>query len=75
MKNALLGIGLIGLDKQAAFLRGLTYNLMLTPNCMCRPYISLRVHLLHLISIMSFKLGHVSISERRIFLPLFLLCA
>ena len=50
-------------------------NLMLTPNCMCRPYISLRVHLLHLISIMSFKLGHVSISKRRIFLPLFLLCA
>jgi hypothetical protein len=31
--------------------------------------------LLHLISIMSFKLGHVSIPKRRIFLPLFLLCA
>ena len=36
---------------------------------------SLRVHLLHLISIMSFKLGHVSIPKRRIFLPLFLFCA
>ena len=32
---------------------------------------SLQVHLLHLISIMSFKLGHVSIPKRRIFLPLF----
>jgi hypothetical protein len=32
---------------------------------------SLRVHLLHLISIMSFKLGHVSIPKRRIFLPLY----
>ena len=30
---------------------------------------------MHLISIMSFKLGHVSISKRRIFLPLFLFCA
>ena len=30
---------------------------------------------MHLISIMSFKLGHVSIPKRRIFLPLFLLCA
>jgi hypothetical protein len=29
----------------------------------------------HLISIMSFKLGHVSIPKRRIFLPLFLFCA
>jgi hypothetical protein len=36
---------------------------------------SLRVHLLHLISIMSFKLGHVSIPKRGIFLPLFLFCA
>ena len=36
---------------------------------------SLRVHLLHLISIMSFKLGNVSIPKRRIFLPLFLFCA
>ena len=36
---------------------------------------SLRVHLLHLISIMSFKLGHVSIPKRRIFFPLFLFCA
>ena len=34
-----------------------------------------RVHLLHLISIMSFKLGHVSIPKRRIFLPLFLFWA
>jgi hypothetical protein len=33
-----------------------------------------RVHLLHLISIMSFKLGHVPIPKRRIFLPLFLFC-
>ena len=30
---------------------------------------------MHLISIMSFKLGHVSIPKRRIFLPLFLFCA
>ena len=34
-----------------------------------------QVHLLHLISIMSFKLEHVSIPKRRIFLPLFLFCA
>jgi hypothetical protein len=33
---------------------------------------SLRVHLLHLISIMLFKLGHASIPRKRIFLPLFL---
>ena len=33
---------------------------------------SLRVHLLHLIFIVSFKLGHVSIPKRRIFLLLFL---
>jgi hypothetical protein len=33
------------------------------------------VHLLHLISIMSFKLGHISIPKRRIFLPLLLFCA
>ena len=68
-----------------------SYNLMSTSNCMCRSYMeytrhttrqvyklypcSLRVHLLHLISIMSFKLGHVSIPKRRIFLPLFLFCA
>ena len=36
---------------------------------------SLRVHVLHLISNMSFKLGHVSIPKRRIFLSLFLFCA
>ena len=36
---------------------------------------SLRVHLLHLIFIVSFKLGHVSIPKRRIFLLLFLFCA
>ena len=36
---------------------------------------SLRVHLLHLISIMLFKLGHVSNPKRRIFLPLLLFCA
>ena len=36
---------------------------------------SLRVHLLHLISIILFKLGPVSIPKRRIFLPLFLFCA
>jgi hypothetical protein len=36
---------------------------------------SLRVHLLHIISIMSFKLGYVSIPKRRIFSPLFLFCA
>ena len=36
---------------------------------------SLRVHLLHLISIISFKLGHVSIPKRPIFSPLFLFCA
>ena len=70
-----------------------SYNLMLTSNCICRPYINtnnpqgmqllrfknrtparFRVHLLHLISIMSFKLGHVPIPKRRIFLPLFLFC-
>ena len=39
------------------------------------PAQSLRVHLVHLISIMSFKLGYVSIPKRRIFLPLFLFCA
>ena len=39
------------------------------------PPCSLRVHLLHLISIMSFKLGHVSIPKRCIFLSLFLFSA
>jgi len=64
---------------------------MLTTSCMFRHYIdtnnpqgmqlrrfknrSLRVHLLHLLSIMSFKLGHVSIPKRPIFSPLFLFCA
>jgi hypothetical protein len=33
---------------------------------MSKPACWLRVHLLHLISIMSFKLGHVSIPKRRI---------
>ena len=36
---------------------------------------SLRVHLMHLISIMSFKLSHVSIPKRRTVSPLFLFCA
>ena len=34
-----------------------------------------RVHLLHLISIMLFKLGHVSIPKRSTFSPLFLFCS
>ena len=35
----------------------------------------LQIYVLHLISIMSFKLGHVSIPKRQIFLSLFLFCA
>jgi hypothetical protein len=40
-----------------------------TYNCL------LWVRLMHLISIISFKLGHVSIPKRRAFSPFFLLCA
>jgi len=36
---------------------------------------SLRLHLMHLISIISFKLGHVSIPKRHSFSPLCLFCA
>ena len=36
---------------------------------------SLRLHLMHLISVMSFKQEHVSIPKRRTFSPLFLFCA
>ena len=39
--------------------------------CMC---FNLNIKWRHLISITSFKLGHVSIPNKRIFLPLFLLC-
>ena len=63
-----------------------SYNLMLTATYWCRPYTTrqesskvyksynclLRLHLLHLISIMSFKLEHVSVPKRRNFSPLFL---
>ena len=63
---------------------------MLTSNCMCRPYIDTNnpqgmqlgrfknrtpARFEYIISIMSFKLVHVSIPKRRIFLSLFLFCA
>ena len=46
-----------------------------TPKLLKSYTCSLRLHLMHLISIILFKLGHVSIPKRRIFLPLFLFCA
>jgi hypothetical protein len=60
-----------------------SYNFMLTATYIYRPYIyilksytcSLRVHLMHLISIMSFKLGHELIPKRHTFSPLFLFYA
>jgi hypothetical protein len=46
-----------------------------TPKLLKSYTCSLRLHLMHLISIISFKLGHVSIPKRRSFSPLCLFCA
>ena len=46
-----------------------------TPKLLKSYTCSLRLHLMHLISIISFKLGHVSIPKRRSLSPLCLFCA
>ena len=46
-----------------------------TPKLLKSYTCSLRLHLIQLIPIISFKLGHVSIPKRRSFSPLFLFCA
>ena len=46
-----------------------------TPKLLKSYTCSLRLHLMHLISIISFKLGHVSIPKRRSLSPLCMFCA